>query len=114
MNITTEDYQAIFDPANFVVTIKGSLRLAGVSAYEPLKNLIIEAEQQAAGKLTWDLSGLKFLNSSGITTLSMHLFAMKKQAKVQLKVIGSKDIPWQEKSLRNLKKIWNEIEIIIN
>jgi len=55
--------------------------------------------------MTIDLRNLVFVNSSGISMLSKFVLSMRKKKGVQLVVLGSNDIPWQGKSLKNLEKL---------
>jgi hypothetical protein len=51
------------------------------------------------------LRNLVFVNSSGISMLSKFVLSMRKKTGVQLVVLGSNDMPWQGKSLKNLEKL---------
>jgi hypothetical protein len=55
--------------------------------------------------MTLDLRNLAFVNSSGISMLSKFVLSMRKKKGVQLVVLGSNDMPWQGKSLKNLEKL---------
>jgi hypothetical protein len=53
------------------------------------------------------------LNSSGINTVSRFVIEERKKARNTLKVLGSQDIYWQQKSLTNLQRLWPKILIEI-
>jgi hypothetical protein len=55
--------------------------------------------------MTIDLRNLAFVNSSGISMLSKFVLSMRKKKGVQVVVLGSNDMPWQGKSLKNLEKL---------
>ncbi len=97
-------------PEATLIKIKGSMRLANLTEYakvqEYLTNIAKLTEQ-----LTIDMKELTFLNSSGITTISMFILNTKKIGKPTIKVFGAKNISWQEKSLGNFHKLWNEVVI---
>ena len=63
--------------------------------------------------ITLDLRALSFLNSSGINVLYKFAIAMRKRGELHLVVRGSKNVPWQGKSLPNLKKFNSNFEMIL-
>ena len=74
------------------------------STYAPIlafMNEVLAARPQVA---VLDLTELQFLNSSGINLLAKFAIAARKQPEVRLAAKGSARIPWQSKSLPNLKK----------
>lgn len=63
--------------------------------------------------MTLDLRELAFLNSSGISMLSKFVLSVRKKKGVQLVVLGSNDMPWQGKSLKNLEKLLPGVKLEI-
>lgn len=116
MEIRENDYSVVYDQASKTIKFEGNIRLQGVSEYEPIKKMLFDiGETLTAGDtLVMDFQGLKFLNSAGITTLSMFVIAMRKKATAKLSVVGSKAVAWQEKSLTNFNKIWSDISVSFN
>ena len=102
MEIVAGDSKLRFDEAKSILVIEGSMRLANLSEYEPVKAFIVQSSEKCTGLLTIDMQKLEFLNSSGITTISTFVLGCKKHQKPRLKIIGSNLISWQEKSLSNL------------
>lgn len=115
MQINENDYKVSFSETDKKVTFSGTIRLQGMGEYEGIKNLLHESGEKCApgDKLVLDFAELKFLNSSGITTISMFIINMRKKAGATIKVVGSKAMPWQEKSLHNLNKLWDKVEVEI-
>lgn len=111
MEIKETDYNLSYDKESSTAILKGSLRLLNLAEYEKVKVFFNMAAREANKTLTLDLKELIFLNSSGITTLSTFVISLRKENKKLLRIIGSKDIAWQDKSLKNLKKIWNQVEL---
>ncbi len=70
-----------------------------------------EVIAQSPPSLTLNLTKLKFLNSSGISTISKFIVGLRKQPPLQVVVLGSKDIPWQGKSLKNLDKLLPSLQL---
>jgi len=99
-----ETYQVDFDEAEGRIAIAGVLRLNGMAEYGPIVSLLANAAE-ANSSLTLDLSALEFLNSSGIAVLSKFIIEIRNRGGLDLSVIGSRTVPWQGKSLQNLKRL---------
>lgn len=104
MNIQDENYKICFDAAAHVVEFHGSLRLNGMAEYAPIFELLNQASANLSQPLTLDLRKLEFLNSSGIAMLSKFVIGVR-NGEVKLSILGSSAIPWQGKSLTNLKRL---------
>jgi hypothetical protein len=120
MEIRSNDYSVGFDPLTQTVNLQGTLRLVGAEEYEPITQLLGDAAARLAhgatpkeprSKLTLNLKGLQFLNSSGINMLSKFVIKMRQQEKIQLIVIGNGAIAWQSKSLKNLQRLMPSLQL---
>ncbi len=100
-----EDYIVQFEPDSVTVYFQGELSLGGSTEYAPITNLLNEVAESEPDTMTIDLRNLVFVNSSGISMLSKFVLSMRKKTGVQLVVLGSNDMPWQGKSLKNLEKL---------
>ncbi len=114
MKIKAGESTLVFDNENGIVILEGSMRLANLMEYDVVKNFIKQAYDETNIFFTLDFRNLIFLNSSGITTFSMFILSVKKLNKARIKILGSKEISWQEKSLNNFNKLWNDVEITIS
>lgn len=108
--ISGDDYSVEFDPATGCVNISGSLRLGGLPEYAPVTQLLNRAMDEC-DTLTLDLTDLEFLNSSGIAALSKFVINVRDQASCRLVIRGNKGVPWQGKSLNNLKRLMPNLEL---
>jgi len=102
--ISGEGYSARCDVETHTVTLVGTLRLNGIAEYAPIVALLSNAAEDASA-MSLDLSGLEFLNSSGIAVLSKFVIEARNRKDLALTIVGSAAIPWQGKSLQNLKRL---------
>ncbi len=104
MEIKTDDYSIWHDLETSTVFFRGFLRLDGMEEYQPVMDLLLSAMDHAAG-FTLNLRELEFLNSSGISMLSMFVVRVRQRGDVKLILQGSDKILWQTKSLKNLQRL---------
>lgn len=112
MTIQTEAYTVAADKEGSQVLLKGTLRLQGREQYKPIFELLMESASWEDGKLTIDMRELIFLNSSGISALSLFIIEMRKIGK-PITILGSSTITWQSKSLKNFERLYEQVEIVI-
>lgn len=110
--IKGSNYRVWFDTAEVTVHFEGILRL-GPAEYFPIDELLEAVLTTNPKSVTLDVRQLNFLNSSGTNVLYKFAIATRKKGDVQLVVRGSKAIPWQGKSLPNLKKFNQNLELIL-
>ena len=103
--IKGEDYSIQYDPESVTVSFIGELSLGGPAEYAPIVELLDEVAQNEPPAITLNLKKLEFVNSSGISMLSKFVISVRKKKTIQLFVLGSNDVPWQQKSLKNLEKL---------
>ncbi|NEQ25207.1 MAG: hypothetical protein F6K28_40255 [Microcoleus sp. SIO2G3] len=111
MEIKTEDYRICYDPDTKTVICQGSLRLSGTEEYAPIVKLLNNLADQEPQRITLDLRELEFLNSSGINVLSKFVIKVRQQGNIQMVLQGSKNIPWQGKSLKNLQRLMPSLQL---
>lgn len=103
--IKGQDYSILYDRESATISFQGELSLGGPSDYAPIVELLDEVANPEPPTITLDLKKLEFLNSSGISMLSKFVITVRKKKTIQLLVVGSNDVPWQQKSLKNLEKL---------
>ncbi len=113
MEIRTEDYSIWYEPDASTVFFRGFLRLDGMEEYKPVMDLILIALDQSSSSFTLNLSALEFLNSSGISMLSMFVVRVRQKGTVQLTLQGSEKVLWQTKSLKNLQRLMPSLTLIL-
>jgi hypothetical protein len=108
-----DDYEVQYDPASATIYFRGAISLGGPKQYAPIVNLLNESADLDPRTLTINLKELEFLNSSGISTLSKFVVGMRKKRGTQLIVLGSKKMPWQSKSLKNLERLLPGLKLVL-
>ncbi|MEM8639203.1 MAG: hypothetical protein AAGG51_10365 [Cyanobacteria bacterium P01_G01_bin.54] len=109
--IKGDSYWIQYDQGSATVKFQGKLALTGAKDYMPISNLLHDAVAQTPDGMTLDLRELSFLNSSGISMLSKFVLGLRKQAELQLVVLGSNRMSWQSKSLKNLQKFLPSLKL---
>lgn len=111
MEIKTDKYAIEYNKKERIVKMEGTLRLQGKDEYRDIFELLTMAANDTTGlPLILDMKGLIFLNSSGISSLSLFILKMRKLDK-DIAIRGSESIPWQMKSLKNFQKLYGKVEI---
>ena len=105
MEIREQNYHVAYEPETETISFQGSLRLSGIPEYAPIVSILNEAVAKEPAVLTLNLRQLDFLNSSGITMLSKFVINVRKKNTIKIVIKGSKSIPWQSKSLKNLQRL---------
>jgi len=111
--LISEDFQIHPDPAAGVVTLSGSLRLAGAEEYAPIGEILEATVEAHPEEITLDLRQLEFLNSSGINMLSKFVLNRRQSPQTQVIIVGSQGIPWQARSLKNLQRLLPALQLRI-
>lgn len=109
--IDGENYKVVYDASECSIALVGTLRLHGFEGYAPIADVLATSLKDGT-EITLDLLGLEFLNSSGIAMLSKYVIEARKKDGVSLTVKGSDLIPWQGKSLNNLKRLMPDLNLV--
>lgn len=110
MEIASKDYKVWYDLENATVFLKGFLRLDGIEEYQPIMDLLINSISEVPS-LKIDLKELEFLNSSGISMLSMFVVEVRNKGGSEITLLGSNKVLWQTKSLRNLQRLMPSMKL---
>lgn len=108
-----EDYSVRYDTSSSIIVFRGELSLANPSEYQPIAELLNQVVSNETWPTTLDLQELTFLNSSGISMLSKFILSLRRKPDVKLVVLGAEKVPWQNKSLKNLRKLLPSLKLKI-
>ncbi len=104
MEIKGENYNVWYDTNNASVNFSGALRL-NIPEYAAIFQLLNDVADKEPKTITINIQQLQFINSSGIGMLAKFVIEMQKKKTLQMIILASKTIPWQEKSLNNLQRL---------
>ena len=113
MELKGEDYIVTYNEPKNAIEFFGTIRLRDSSDYASIDNMLIGAHRRTSGTLIMDFRNLQFLNSAGINVVSKFVITARRAGTVTLKVLGNTAITWQQKSLKNLQKLWPLVQIEI-
>lgn len=120
MEIKTDTYLVKYDETSNTILCEGTLRLSGMEEYTPVVDLLNAVVDKSPPLVLLDLRKLEFLNSSGINVLSKFIIKVRqhkerqlkeKQTEMEMVVWGSSEIPWQNKSIKNLQRLMPSLEL---
>ena len=111
MEIKTNEYRVWVE--NSTIHFEGTMRLSSPAEYAPIQALMAQALAENTSRLDLDMTALEFLNSSGINLFAKFTIDVRNRGGVGLGVKGSTRIPWQSKSLPNLKKLHPALDLQI-
>ncbi len=111
--IKDDDYAVQCDSDSNTIAFSGLMSLGGPKAYAPITELLSKIANDDPAQMTLDLRKLEFLNSSGISMLSKFVLGLRKKKGIQLVILGSNEMPWQGKSLKNLQKFLPSLKLEI-
>lgn len=112
IEIKGEDYSVIYKPETQTVTLTGIIRLPG-NNYQDIAKVLHQVAAQQSNMITLDTRQLEFLNSSGINHLLLFAIKLRQQSPAtKLIVKGSTQIPWQQYSLKNLRTMNKNVELV--
>ncbi len=110
MEVKGDNYKIWYDNSTATINFKGVLRLNGVEEYGEIVQLLNDVILEDPSRITLNLIHLDFLNSSGITMLSKFVIEMRKKT-IHFMILGSNNLPWQGKSLKNLQRLMPNLNL---
>ncbi len=113
MEIKGDNYSITYDKLKCEIICKGSFRLAGVSLYQKIVDMLNEIVEMQPPEITLNFTELQFLNSSGINVIFKFVIKVRNKKTIHLTILGTSKFTWQKKSLKNLKRLMPSINLNI-
>jgi len=111
MSIKGDNYSVEFNGTSNLIVFSGVLRLQGKEHYQAIYDLLVKAVNEVSSTLKIDMTKLEFLNSSGISSLCLFAIYLRSVVGKRVIITGTTTIAWQAKSLANLLKFTDKIEL---
>ncbi len=109
--LPADEYICTYEPTTQTIVLAGMLRLDGVSGYAPIAEFLDTVAAQRPTLLTLDIQRLEYLNSSGIATLARFVLGLHRQGDTHLVIKASQQMPWQERSMKNLIRLMPDAQL---
>jgi ubiquinone/menaquinone biosynthesis C-methylase UbiE len=114
MTVTGERYTVTYDPLDQQLNFEGIFRTYNNDDLKNIKDCFSEIHNKVKGTLKLNFRKLRYINSAGIQTLLNCLHYAKLQRKLKIKLIGTKVLTWEVKTLPRLSELWDQIEFIMH
>ena len=111
MEVSGEDYRVFYNSTTATVACQGSLRLYGTAGYSDIAELLNTVADQNPAILILDVRQLEFLNSSGLNTISKFIIRVRNNNVSKLIIKGTRQIPWQSKTLGSLQRLMTDLKV---
>ena len=113
MNITGERYTISYDPVDQQVNFEGVLRPVNPSDLERIKDYLIDLHDKLDGTMRLSFRKMRYINSAGLRAVVGFLKYARSNGKMTIKLVGSKVLTWEGKSLSSLASLWSGIDFIV-
>jgi SAM-dependent methyltransferase len=113
MTISGERYTVNFDPLDQQVNFEGYVRTTSREDLGSIMDYLVDLHGRHDGTMSLNFRKLRYMNSSGLKVIANFLSFASRSSKMRIKLIGSKVIPWEEKSLASLRSLGDGIEFVV-
>jgi len=113
MTVSGERYLVSFDALDQQVNFEGYVRTASREDLQSIMDYLVDVHGKQNGSMSLNFRKLRYMNSSGLKVIADFLRYARQSRKLSIKLIGSKVIPWEEKSLAPLGALWDRVEFRI-
>jgi ubiquinone/menaquinone biosynthesis C-methylase UbiE len=114
MTVSGERYTVNYDPLDQQLNFEGIFRTYNKEDMLNIKNCFYEIHDKVKGTLKLNFRKLRYINSAGIRTIRDCLQYAKAKANLKIKLIGTKVLTWEVKTLPRLSQLWDRIEFVIH
>lgn len=113
MSITGERYVVAFDALDQQVNFEGILRTQNRRDLNELKDYLVSIHDRLDGSMRLNFRKLRYINAAGLRTIVEFLKYAKQSERIAIRLIGSKVITWEVKTLPVLPRFWQGIEFVL-
>jgi ubiquinone/menaquinone biosynthesis C-methylase UbiE len=114
MTVTGERYTVTYDPLDQQLNFEGIFRTYNTEDLENIRNCFSEIHNKVKGTLKLNFRKLRYINSAGIRAIRDCLQYAKSRAELRIKLIGTKVLTWEVKTLPRLSQLWDGIEFVLH
>jgi SAM-dependent methyltransferase len=113
MTISGERYTISFDPLDQQVNFEGYVRTTSTEDLGSIMDFLVDLHGRHDGTMSLNFRKLRYMNSAGLKVIARFLSFASQSGKMRIKLIGSKVIPWEEKSLVSLRGLWDGVQFVV-
>ncbi len=115
MRVKGEHYEVVYDDSTSSIVCTGKMDLRGKEGYMPIAKLFEDVIEKKPATITLDIRNLRYLNSSGITTIGAGLIIKaRKKGGIGIVVHSTKEYSWQYRSMKGIVKLMPGLEVKID
>ena len=114
MSITGERYTIYFDALDQQINFDGVLRTVNNSDLMAIKDYLVDMHDRLKGTMRLNFRKLRYINSAGFKIIVEFLKYAKQSNRLGIKLIGSKVITWEVKTLPALPALGDRIDFILH
>jgi SAM-dependent methyltransferase len=109
MSISGDRYLISYDPLDQQVNFEGSLRAVNPADLQAIRSYLNELHQRLDGTMRLNFRKLRYLSSAGLRVIVDFLKSAERERKLDIQLIGSKVVAWEEKTLPSLPSLGERI-----
>jgi SAM-dependent methyltransferase len=114
MTISGEKYLVSFDPLDQQVNFEGYVRTTDREDLASIMDYLVDIHKKQNGAMSLNFRKLRYMNSAGLRVIAGFLAYARASGKLSVKLIGSKVIPWEEKSLASLGTLGDGVSFVLH
>jgi hypothetical protein len=114
MTITGEKYNISYDALDQQVNFEGYVRTTSRVDLQTIMDYLVDVHGKQSGSLRLNFRKLRYMNALGLKVIAEFIAYARQANTLSIKLVGSKVIPWEEKSLVSLRAIWDAVEFLLH
>ncbi len=113
MRYANTSYTLSFDPLDQQIDFEGVFRPGNDNEAVEVFNYLTTIHDQAQGALRLNFRRLRYINATGVKTLSRFIAYARERNRLNIKLIASAVLAWGERVLPNLCALWERVEFLV-